>query len=266
MHDYAQQVDHVIMSEMLGYLDSLLIDASEYLYALYQSWATHYMTNQLGKDVLEVLVAGRRRAWWCARPIMATRETPLASPFDPEHSELIQRYYAQLLEHQMKKGNARIVIHCRIRWDEHTHGHTHSNVIVLMRDEMTGQWNATVIEPGERMCQPFVRLVRRLFASSQTLRMCHVRLVAAHAQRKYRAYATTLGYGRFPVCRHLTLFLAYRALRGESVQYQTVHLDDVEMQLHRPFLSFCETVLDVDVETRMSRRGCRDATLRPCVD
>jgi hypothetical protein len=156
----------------------------------------------------------------------------------------------------MKKGNARMVIHCRIRWDEHTHVHTHSNVIALMRDEMTGQWNATVIEPGEMMCQPFVRLVRRLFASSQTLRMCQVRLVAAHAQRKYRAYApTAVGYGRFPVCRHLTLFLAYRALRGESVQYQTVHRDDVEMQLHRPFLSFCdsncETVLDADVEMRM---------------
>ncbi len=79
-----------------------------------------------------------------------------------------------------------------------------------------------------------------------------VRLVAAHAQRKYSAFATTLGYGRFPACRHLTLFLAYRALRGESVQYQTVHRDDVEMQLHRPFLSCCETVLDAD--------GCRD----PC--
>ena len=38
--------------------------------------------------------------------------------------------------------------------------------------------HATVIEPGERMCHLFVRLVRRLFASSQTLRMCQVRLVA----------------------------------------------------------------------------------------
>jgi hypothetical protein len=159
-HDYTQSIDHVIMNEMLGYIDQLLKDASEYLYELYRIWSTHYITNHVGNDVLEVLVSGRRRAWWHVRPIMATRETQLATKLDPEH--------------------------CRIRWDEDEHAH--SNVIVLIRDEMTGHWNATIIEPGGNMCQPFVRLIRRLFSSTPTLRMCKVRLVAAHAQRKYAMY------------------------------------------------------------------------------
>lgn len=242
-------IDHIIMNEMLGYIDQLLKDASEYLYELYRTWSTQYITNYVGKDVLEVLVSGRRRAWWRVRPIMATQETQLSTKLDPEHSELIQRYYAQLIEHQMKNGHARMVLHCRIRWDEDEH--THSNVIALIRDEMTGQWNATIIEPGDRMCQPFVRLVRRLFSSSPTLSMCKVRLVAAHAQRKYAMYSLKLGYEKFPVCRHLTLFLAYRLLHGESVQYSAIARDDIEAQLHRPFLSFCETVLDANVEMRL---------------
>lgn len=244
-HDYTQSIDHVIMNEMLGYIDQLLKDASEYLYELYRIWSTHYITNHVGNDVLEVLVSGRRRAWWRVRPIMATRETQLATKLDPERSELIQRYYAQLIEHQMKNGNARMVLHCRIRWDEDEHAH--SNVIVLIRDEMTGHWNATIIEPGGNMCQPFVRLIRRLFSSTPTLRMCKVRLVAAHAQRKYAMYCLKLGYEKFPVCRHLTLFLAYRLLHGESVQYSAITSADIEMQLHRSFLSFSETVLDADV-------------------
>ena len=151
-YDYTRRTDHVIMNEMLGYIDQILIDASEYLYVLYRTWSTHYITNYAGKDVLEVLVSGRRQAWWRVRPLLAThlathpQETKPSNTLDPGHSVLIQRYYAQLVEHQMKNGNTRMVLHCRIRRDENEH--THSNVIVLMRDEMTGQWNATLIEPG----------------------------------------------------------------------------------------------------------------------
>ncbi len=241
--DYNLRIDHTIMQELLAYLDTILADPGVYLTRLYRTWSTHYITNHVGTDVLEVLVSGRRRACWNVRPIRS--ETP-TSLVDPAQSEFIQRYYSQLIEHSIKKGHRRMAWHCRIRWDDCDR--THSNVIALTHDELTGQWNATIIEPSVTMCPPFVRLIRRLFAASPTLCMCKVQWVASHVQKHYGMYCKRLGYVNFPACRHLTLFLAHRWLHGESIQYQSIAATDVERQLHRPFLSFCERVLDADVE------------------
>ncbi len=111
-------------------------------------------------------------------------------------------------------------------------------VTSLTHDELTGQWNATIIEPSVTMCPPFVRLIRRLFAESPALCMCKVQWVASHAQQSYGMYCKRLGYAHVQVCRHLTLFLAHRWLHGKSIQYQSIAATDVERPLHRPFYRY----------------------------
>jgi hypothetical protein len=142
--DYNLRIDHTIMQAMLAYLDTILADPGVYLTRLYRTWSTHYITNHVGTDVLEALVSGRRWACWNARPIRS--ETP-SSLVEPAQSEFIQRYYSQLIGHSIKKGHRRMAWDCRIRWDDYDR--THSDVIALTHDELTGQWNVTIIEPDD---------------------------------------------------------------------------------------------------------------------
>jgi hypothetical protein len=214
------------LKEYLSYIDSILLEPSTSLYSLYKEWGAHYISDNLKNEIYEIYIS-KNQAWWCVRSLNKTK-------IDPVKSEKISEYYLSLIRHLLKYNN-KIVLHCKIRW-ENKHN-THSNALVFTKNEITNELNLTLVEPNKKLCYSFVRLIRKFVSSLE----CNISLVAANSHLQYATYLRSLGFFEYPVCRHLTLFLAYRLLHRKNIQYTS--LSDLKKELHKPFNIFCKKLL-----------------------
>ena len=214
------------LKEYLSYIDSILLEPSTSLYSLYHEWGVHYISDNLKTEIYEIYIS-KNQAWWYVRSLNKTE-------IDPIKSEKISEYYSSLIRHLLKYNN-KIVLHCKIRW-ENKHN-THSNALVFTKNEITDELNCTIVEPNKKLCYSFVRLIRNMVSSLQ----CNIRLVAANSHLQYATYLRSLGYFEYPVCRHLTLFLVYRLLHRKNIQYTS--FSNLKKELHKPFNIFCKKLL-----------------------
>ena len=214
------------LKDNLSYIDSILLEPYTSLYSLYQKWGAHYISDNLKDEIYEIYIS-KNQSWWCVRSLNKTE-------IDPVKSEKISQYYSSLIRHLLKY-NKKIVLHCKIRW-ENKHN-THSNALVFTKNEITNECNVTLVEPNKKLCYSFVRLIRKLVSSLKF----DLRLVAANSHLQYANYLRSLGYLEYPVCRHLTLFLVYRLLHKKNIQYNS--FSDLKKELHKPFNLFCKNLL-----------------------
>jgi hypothetical protein len=116
----------------------------------------HYISDNLKNEIYEIYIS-KNQAWWCVRSLNKTE-------IDPVKSDKISEYYSSLIRHLLKYNN-KIVLHCKIRWENKYN--THSNALVFTKNEITNELNCTIIEPNKKLCYSFVRLIHKLVSSLQ---------------------------------------------------------------------------------------------------